>query len=150
MLRPYLFFFLLFIGTGSVVVSIERLLTVDPFLNVSDPFLINNDGLSGPILGQIKKFHGLSADPYDVGIFGSSTSMMVTAQNLDVGTELNVGSATSQFTVVSSGSSIMVGIGTTNPLHTLDVRGDTNIEGNLTVNNNTIPSLAMVIALGGL
>jgi|GEM_PF-2753491 hypothetical protein len=84
MLRPYLFFFLLFIGTGSVVVSIERLLTVDPFLNVSDPFLINNDGLSGPILGQIKKFHGLSADPYDVGIFGSSTSMMVTAQNLDV------------------------------------------------------------------
>lgn len=63
---------------------------------------------------------------------------------------LIVGSATSQFSVISSGSTIMVGIGTTNPLHTLDVRGDTNIEGNLTVNNNTIPSLAMVIALGGL
>lgn len=63
---------------------------------------------------------------------------------------LIVGSATSQFSVISSGSTIMVGIGTTNPLHTLDVRGDTNIEGNLTINNNTVPSLAMVIALGGL
>jgi hypothetical protein len=63
---------------------------------------------------------------------------------------LIVGSATSQFSVISSGSTIMVGIGTTNPLHTLDVRGDTNIEGSLTINNNTVPSLAMVIALGGL
>lgn len=89
---------------------------------------------------------GVTVLPDGSGVFAG----ILTAQNLDVGTELNVGSATSQFTVVSSGSTIMVGIGTTNPLHTLDVRGDTNIEGNLTVNNNTIPSLAMVIALGGL
>jgi len=89
---------------------------------------------------------GVTVLPDGSGVFAG----ILTAQNLDVVTELNVGSATSQFTVVSSGSTIMVGIGTTNPLHTLDVRGDTNIEGNLTVNNNTIPSLAMVIALGGL
>ncbi len=89
---------------------------------------------------------GVTVLPDGSGVFAG----ILTAQNIDVGTELNVGSATSQFTVVSSGSTIMVGIGTTNPLHTLDVRGDTNIEGNLTVNNNTIPSLAMVIALGGL
>jgi len=89
---------------------------------------------------------GVTVLPDGSGVFAG----ILTAQNLDVGTDLNVGSATSQFTVVSSGSTIMVGIGTTNPLHTLDVRGDTNIEGNLTVNNNTIPSLAMVIALGGL
>ena len=43
-----------------------------------------------------------------------------------------------------------VGIGTTNPQYTLDVRGNSNIDGNLTINNNTVPSLAMVIALGGL
>jgi len=75
---------------------------------------------------------------------------IVTAKNLEVVTELNVGSATSQFNVVSSGSSIMVGIGTTSPDYTLDVRGDTNIEGDLTVDGNTVPTLAMVIALGGL
>jgi hypothetical protein len=69
---------------------------------------------------------------------------IVTSQNL------NVGSATSQFSVVSSGSSIMVGIGTTSPNFTLDVRGDANIEGDLTIDGNTVPSLAMVIALGGL
>ncbi len=89
---------------------------------------------------------GVTVLPDGSGVFAG----ILTAQNLDVGTELNVGSATSQFTVVSSGSSIMVGIGTTDPEYTLDVRGDTNIDGNLTVNDNTIPSLAVVIALGGL
>ena len=63
---------------------------------------------------------------------------------------LQVGFANSSFTVVSTATTTLVGIGTTNPVHTLDVRGDTNIDGNLTVNNNTVPTLAMVIALGGL
>ena len=74
---------------------------------------------------------------------------------LGVGTDnplndLQVGLANSSFTVVSTATTTMVGIGTTNPLYTLDVRGDTNIDGELTVNNNSVPSLAMVIALGGL
>ena len=74
---------------------------------------------------------------------------------LGVGTDnplndLQVGLANSSFTVVSTATTTMVGIGTTNPLYTLDVRGDTNIDGGLTVQNNTVPSLAMVIALGGL
>lgn len=43
------------------------------------------------------------------------------------------------------------GIGTDvlNPLYTLEVDGDTNIKGELQKNGNTVPSLAMVIALGG-
>tara|TARA_B100001939_G_scaffold36469_1_gene28380 strand:+ start:2397 stop:3815 length:1419 start_codon:yes stop_codon:yes gene_type:complete len=74
---------------------------------------------------------------------------------LGVGTDnplndLQVGLANSSFTVVSTATTTMVGIGTTNPLYTLDVRGDTNVDGNLTINNNTVPSLALVIALGGL
>ena len=43
----------------------------------------------------------------------------------------------------------MVGIGTTSADYTLDVRGDTNIEGDLTIDGNTVPTIAMVIALGG-
>jgi len=86
------------------------------------------------------------------GIVTAPTAHITT---LGVGTDnplndLQVGLANSSFTVVSTATTTMVGIGTTNPLYTLDVRGDTNIDGGLTVQNNTVPSLAMVIALGGL
>ena len=63
---------------------------------------------------------------------------------------IQVGTASSAFTVVSTATSAQVGIGTTNPEYTLDVRGDTNISGKLTVNENSVPSLGIVIALGGL
>ena len=63
---------------------------------------------------------------------------------------IQVGTAASAFTVVSTATSAQLGIGTTSPDFTLDVRGDSNIDGKLTVNNNTVPTLAMVIALGGL
>jgi len=63
---------------------------------------------------------------------------------------IQVGTAASAFTVVSTATSAQLGIGTTSPDYTLDVRGDTNIDGKLTIKENTVPSLAMVIALGGL
>ncbi len=86
------------------------------------------------------------------GVVTAPTAHITT---LGIGTDdplnaLQVGLANSSFTVVSTATTTMVGIGTTNPLYTLDVRGDTNIDGSLTVNNNSVPSLAMVIALGGL
>ena len=80
----------------------------------------------------------------------------VTGRNINitgiatVGSTLRVGSATSQLSVLSTGPSIKVGIGTTVPGFTLDVRGDTNVEGKLMVNEIEVPSsIAMVIALGG-
>jgi hypothetical protein len=69
---------------------------------------------------------------------------------IDPKNAVQVGSANSSFTVVSTASSIQVGIGTTAPNYTLEVKGDTNIEGKLMVNENSIPSLGIVIALGGL
>ena len=99
---------------------------------------------------------GITLLPSGNGSFaGIVTAPTIHATNVGIGTDdplnaLQVGLANSSFTVVSTATTTMVGIGTTNPLYTLDVRGDTNIDGNLTVNNNTVPSLAMVIALGGL
>lgn len=77
-----------------------------------------------------------------------------TLSNVGIGTtnplnDLQVGLGNSSFTVVSTATTTMVGIGTTNPQFTLDVRGDTNIDGDLTVNGNQVSSLAMIVALGG-
>ena len=99
---------------------------------------------------------GITLLPTGNAVFaGVVTAPTAHITTLGVGTDnplndLQVGLANSSFTVVSTATTTMVGIGTTNPLYTLDVRGDTNIDGGLTVQNNTVPSLAMVIALGGL
>ena len=82
MLKPRLFFFLLFALTGGVFFSIEGLLNGNRFAEVENELLVNNDGLSGSFLGRLKEQHGFMSKPYDVGIFGSSTSMMVTARDL--------------------------------------------------------------------
>ena len=58
-------------------------------------------------------------------------------------------------TDVGINTSSNVGIGTTNPIHKLEVVGDTNLTGNLnvtgitTLNGNSVPSIGMVIALSG-
>ena len=64
---------------------------------------------------------------------------------------IQVGTAASAFTVVSTATSAQLVVSEPHhPDYTLDVRGDANIDGNLTIKDNTVPSLAMVIALGGL
>ena len=58
-------------------------------------------------------------------------------------------------TDVGINTSSNVGIGTTNPVHKLEVLGDTNLTGNLnvvgitTINGHSVPSIGMVIALSG-
>ena len=49
----------------------------------------------------------------------------------------------------------MVGVGTTNPLRTFDMKGDGNVEGrfnvdgSLNVNQSAVATIGLVIALGG-
>ena len=74
--------------------------------------------------------------------------------NVGLGTDnptsdLQVGSASSSFNVVSTESSVQVGIGTTAPEYTLEVVGDTNIEGDLTIEGSRVGTIAYIIALGG-
>ena len=74
--------------------------------------------------------------------------------NVGLGTDnptsdLQVGSASSSFNVVSTESSVQVGIGTTAPEFTLEVVGDTNIEGELTIDGSQVGTIAYIIALGG-
>jgi len=124
--------------------TITGLSTIFDGRNIAQPsthIVYDSSGSGGTTRGGI----GVTILPDGDAIFAG----IITSQNLDVTTEFNVGSATSQFNVVSSGSSIMVGIGTTSADYTLDVRGDTNIEGDLTIDGNTVPTIAMVIALGG-
>lgn len=88
------------------------------------------------------------------GFWEQNTAGINTTSNVGIGTTnplnaFQVGAATSSFTVVSTASTVMVGIGTTDPSFTLDVRGDANVDGSLSVNGNSVPSLAMVVALGG-
>jgi len=85
MLKSSLFFLLLAIFAGSILVTIDQLFDNDPFLLAEGNLLVNNPGITGPVLGQIKRRHGQHNKPYQVGIFGSSVSMMLTAK--DLGTE---------------------------------------------------------------
>ena len=85
MLIPRLFIFLIFTAIIGVYVSIESLMSEDPFLGAKGNFLVNNDGLSGSFVGRLKERHGLNSSTYDIGIFGSSTSMMVRAKDMGLG-----------------------------------------------------------------
>ena len=80
--------------------------------------------------------------------------------NVGLGTDtplntLQVGLGNSSLTVVSTASTTMVGVGTTNPQRTLDVKGDGNLEGSfnvdgsLSVNQSAVATIGLVIALGG-
>ncbi len=80
--------------------------------------------------------------------------------NVGLGTDtplntLQVGLGNSSLTVVSTSSTTMVGVGTTNPLRTFDMKGDGNVEGtfnvngSLSVNQSAVATIGLVIALGG-
>ena len=90
-----------------------------------------------------------------VSTLGGGVNIGGTSPNVAIGVTLeNTGDA--QFAGIITSNNLVatesVGIGTDtlNPNYALEVKGDTNVEGNLTINENTVPTLAMVIALGGL
>jgi hypothetical protein len=90
-----------------------------------------------------------------VSTLGGGVNIGGTTPNVAIGVTLeNTGDA--QFAGIITSKNLVatesVGIGTDtlNPNFALEVTGDTNVEGNLTINENTVPTLAMVIALGGL
>ena len=90
-----------------------------------------------------------------VSTLGGGVNIGGTAPNVAIGVTLeNTGDA--QFAGIITSKNLVatesVGIGTStlNPNYALEVTGDANVEGNLTINENTVPTLAMVIALGGL
>ena len=82
----------------------------------------------------------------DAGINTSRNVGIATTNPLNT---VQVGAALSSFTVISLGSTVMVGVGTTDPGKTLQVIGDTDIEGVLTLNGSSVPTVGLVIALGG-
>jgi len=85
----------------------------------------------------------------------SATFTTLSADKIGVGTDnplntFQAGLGNSSFTVVSTATTTMVGVGTTNPKFTLDVKGDTNIDGSVTVNGQPVASIGLIVALGGL
>ena len=144
------------VGAGSSSVDIQ--ISVTDFTASGNPKEVQIHGASGFVQGA----SGFVYD-YDTGRVGiNSTSPTRTLDiigNVGISSELKVGfitansgffsnslkvgnfeiSDTTTFVRISSGS---VGIGTTNPIATLDVRGTTNISGiatigSLSVSNNT-------------
>jgi len=116
--------------------------------------LTYEDVTSVDAVGFITARKGLSVG-FDTGNNGIGVTILASGNGVFAGIvtvagDFNVGSASSQFTVQQTTSAVEVGIGTIDPNYNLDVRGTANVEGTLTVNNNTVPSLAMVVALGGI
>ena len=65
--------------------------------------------------------------------------MLLVMWNLGTTNPLNtlqVGLGNSSLTVVSTASTIMVGVGTTNPQRTFDMKGDGNVEGSFNVDGS--------------
>ena len=89
------------------------------------------------------------------GVWQTNSAGINTISNVGIGTTtplsaFQVGSASSSFSVVSTASSIQVGIGTTDPgKYTLEVKGDTNIDGDLNIEGSKVGTIAMIVALGG-
>ena len=89
-----------------------------------------------------------------VSTLGGGVNIGGTAPNVAIGATLeNTGDAqfagivTSKNLVVTE--NVAIGTDALNPSFALEVKGDVNIDGQLSSNSNTVPSLAMVIALGG-
>ena len=116
--------------------------------------LTYEDVTSVDAVGFITAREGLNVG-FETGNSGIGVTILASGNGVFAGIvtvagNFNVGSASSQFTVQQTATTVEVGIGTIDPNYNLDVRGTANVEGELTVNGNTVPSLAMVVALGGL
>jgi len=127
-----------FYGDGSQLVGVAdtanvrtNTLVVTGFSTLSSVSASGNVTVAGD--------SNVSGSAYVVGNVGVGTTNALST--------LQVGSALSSFTVVDSGNSTKVGIGTTAPELTLDVRGDANVSGNLTKDGNSVATIGIVVAL---
>lgn len=127
-----------------------------------DVFVSNNLFVSGlKVTGGITSI-GDDITTRNLEVTGLSTfhGEMNALGNVGLGTDtplntLQVGLGNSSLTVVSTASTTMVGVGTTNPQRTFDMKGDGNVEGtfnvngSLSVNQSAVATIGLVIALGG-
>ena len=104
--------------------------------------------------GEGQFLTGIETSVHTSARWSSTDAGINTTRNVGIATTnplntVQVGAALSSFTVISLGSTVMVGVGTTDPGKTLQVIGDTDIEGVLTLNGSSVPTVGLVIALGG-
>ena len=142
-----------FYGEGSNITGIVTSLVAGENIAISPV-----NGTGRVTVTGLAKTDIITADQLTVigvSTLGGGVNIGGTAPNVAIGVTLeNTGDA--QFAGIITSKNLVatesVGIGTDtlNPNFALEVTGDTNVEGNLTINENTVPTLAMVIALGGL
>lgn len=142
-----------FYGEGSNITGIVTTLVAGENISISP---VNGTG-TVTVTG-LAKTDNITADQLTVigvSTLGGGVNIGGTAPNVAIGITLE-NSGDAQFAGIITSKNLVatesVGIGTStlNPNYALEVTGDTNVEGNLTINENTVPTLAMVIALGGL
>ena len=145
---------------GNTVAGIDTFgnLSVGAALTVAGLSTFHNSisvgGSIFPIPGMALTYYGDGSNLQGAGVWQSTDVGINTVSNVGIATTnpvsaLQVGSASSSFNVVSTASSIQVGIGTTSPDYTLEVVGDVNIEGDLKIEGSKVGTIAMIVALGG-
>ena len=140
-----------FYGEGSNVTGIVTSLVAGENISVSAETgrvtitgLAKTDNITADQLTVI----GVSTLSGGVNIGGTAPNVSIGATLENTGDAQFAGIITSKNLVATE--SVGIGTDTLNPNYALEVKGNTNVEGNLTINENTVPTLAMVIALGGL
>ena len=145
---------------GSTVAGIDTFgnLSVGAALTVAGLSTFHNSisvgGSIFPLPGMALTYYGDGSNLQGAGVWQSTDVGINTISNVGIATTnpvsaLQVGSASSSFNVVSTASSIQVGIGTTSPDYTLEVVGDANIQGELKIEGSKVGTIAMIVALGG-
>jgi len=145
---------------GNTVAGIDTFgnLSVGAALTVAGLSTFHNSisvgGSIFPLPGMALTYYGDGSNLQGAGVWQSTDVGINTISNVGIATTnpvsaLQVGSASSSFNVVSTASSIQVGIGTTSPDYTLEVVGDANIQGDLKIEGSKVGTIAMIVALGG-